>query len=229
MLRAHTGEGDTLGPTLSLRGLDNATYYRMVSGDPARNVDDTRLRQHAGTGQAAGRPPGDGCPSLLCRSGGDRRVSLRPGDDARPLAGDFTHVGARSVVVLAEEPDAAPRRRSSGAQTDALDRLANAAGIAREWWDLAGERHVVGPDTTGALLAAMGLTADSTSVALARLVDLADARERRPLLQGDSDPRCQQTMRCLPAPNASGTNSAGRCARWSGRDRRPAGGQSGTA
>lgn len=35
----HTGEGDALGPTLSLRGLDNATYYRL-SAD-GRYVDDS--------------------------------------------------------------------------------------------------------------------------------------------------------------------------------------------
>jgi glycogen operon protein len=37
----HTGEGDALGPTLSLRGLDNATYYRLRVDDPAVYVDDT--------------------------------------------------------------------------------------------------------------------------------------------------------------------------------------------
>ncbi len=37
----HTGEGDALGPTLSLRGLDNATYYRLRPHDPARYVDDS--------------------------------------------------------------------------------------------------------------------------------------------------------------------------------------------
>ncbi|BCH26067.1 glycogen debranching protein GlgX [Mesorhizobium sp. L-8-3] len=37
----HTGESDTLGPTLSLRGLDNPTYYRHVPGDPGRLVNDT--------------------------------------------------------------------------------------------------------------------------------------------------------------------------------------------
>ncbi len=36
----HTGEGDELGPTLSLRGLDNAGYYRLRPDDPARYVDD---------------------------------------------------------------------------------------------------------------------------------------------------------------------------------------------
>jgi glycogen operon protein len=36
----HTGEGDAWGPTLSLRGLDNATYYRGLPGDPWRYADD---------------------------------------------------------------------------------------------------------------------------------------------------------------------------------------------
>ena len=37
----HSGEGDKLGPTLSLRGLDNATYYRSVQGTPWQYADDT--------------------------------------------------------------------------------------------------------------------------------------------------------------------------------------------
>ena len=37
----HTGEGDQLGPTLSLRGLANTHFYRMRADDPARHVDDT--------------------------------------------------------------------------------------------------------------------------------------------------------------------------------------------
>ena len=49
----HTGEGDVLGPTLSLRGLDNATYYRSVAGDAARYVDDTGC----GNTLALDRPP----------------------------------------------------------------------------------------------------------------------------------------------------------------------------
>lgn len=36
----HTGEGDHLGPTLSLRGLDNVGFYRLRRDDPARYVDD---------------------------------------------------------------------------------------------------------------------------------------------------------------------------------------------
>ena len=49
----HTGESDAKGPTLSLRGLDNALYYRHADGDPGRLIDDT------GTGNtiAADREP----------------------------------------------------------------------------------------------------------------------------------------------------------------------------
>ena len=36
----HTGEGDEFGPTLSLRGLDNATYYRPRPDAPRRYVND---------------------------------------------------------------------------------------------------------------------------------------------------------------------------------------------
>ena len=37
----HSGEGNTDGPTLSLRGLDNLSYYRTLPGVPQRYVDDT--------------------------------------------------------------------------------------------------------------------------------------------------------------------------------------------
>ncbi len=37
----HTGEGSHLGPTLSLRGIDNAAYYRLNPEDPRYHVDFT--------------------------------------------------------------------------------------------------------------------------------------------------------------------------------------------
>ena len=37
----HTGEGDDLGATLSMRGLDNALYYRHAEDDPGRMINDT--------------------------------------------------------------------------------------------------------------------------------------------------------------------------------------------
>jgi glycogen operon protein len=37
----HTAEGSHLGPTLSMRGVDNASYYRLAAEDPRRYVDFT--------------------------------------------------------------------------------------------------------------------------------------------------------------------------------------------
>jgi isoamylase len=37
----HTAEGDHLGPTLSMRGIDNASYYRLLPGDSSRYQDFT--------------------------------------------------------------------------------------------------------------------------------------------------------------------------------------------
>ena len=49
----HTGEGWHLGPTLSLKGIDNAAYYRLDPADRSRYVD------HAGCGNTLdlSRPP----------------------------------------------------------------------------------------------------------------------------------------------------------------------------
>ena len=37
----HTAEGNHMGPTLSFRGIDNATYYRLLPNEPRRYIDDT--------------------------------------------------------------------------------------------------------------------------------------------------------------------------------------------
>src|SRR6202035_5456136 len=37
----HTAEGNHLGPTLSLKGIDNATYYRLVGDNPRYYMDFT--------------------------------------------------------------------------------------------------------------------------------------------------------------------------------------------
>ncbi len=41
MVFNHTGEGSHLGPTLSFRGIDNASYYRLQPDDPRYYVDHT--------------------------------------------------------------------------------------------------------------------------------------------------------------------------------------------
>jgi glycogen operon protein len=37
----HTAEGNEFGPTLSFRGLDNASYYRLVADNPRHYINDT--------------------------------------------------------------------------------------------------------------------------------------------------------------------------------------------
>ncbi len=37
----HTAEGNQMGPTLCYRGLDNASYYRLIAGQPRYYVNDT--------------------------------------------------------------------------------------------------------------------------------------------------------------------------------------------
>jgi glycogen operon protein len=64
----HTGEGDALGPTLSLRGLDNATYYRTFAADRARYVDDTGCGNTLALDRAAGAPARARRASRLRRS-----------------------------------------------------------------------------------------------------------------------------------------------------------------
>ncbi|RIK46070.1 MAG: glycogen debranching enzyme GlgX [Chloroflexi bacterium] len=48
----HTGEGNELGPTLSLRGLDNRAYYRLVEGDERACVDFTGTGNSLNTEEA---------------------------------------------------------------------------------------------------------------------------------------------------------------------------------
>ncbi len=130
------------------------------------------------TSLAPGRPaePSNG-PSAAMSSTG-----LPVGTPA--FADETTEVAPRSVVVLAEAAGAAPRRRR-GVEPALLDRLAAAAGIAGEWWDLAGGRHVVGADTKRALLAAMGLAAESSGEARDRLFELAAAHAPAPAAAPD--------------------------------------------
>jgi glycogen operon protein len=82
-------------------------------------------------------------------------------DSAEVSAGLLT-VAARSVVLFVEEAGAG-QRRWVGVTSEALDRLARAAGILSNWWDVGGREHRVGDDTKRALLAAMRLPAATAS------------------------------------------------------------------
>ncbi len=119
-----------------------------------------------------------------CRPDARWRILLDTGrpDDApvRVAAGDSAiDVEPRSVVVAVEEPGSvadAPRR---GAAPERLDQLARAAGIASDWIEMNGARHVVTGETKTAMLAAMGLSVGSAGEIGDSLERLANERDRR--------------------------------------------------
>ncbi|HWU58859.1 MAG TPA: glycogen debranching protein GlgX, partial [Microbacteriaceae bacterium] len=49
----HTAEGNHLGPTLSFKGIDNASYYRLVDDDPASYFDTTGTGNSLNVGHPA--------------------------------------------------------------------------------------------------------------------------------------------------------------------------------
>jgi glycogen operon protein len=155
-----------------------AVLYAAAAGDlPADRV---ALAFNAGSAAQRVRWP-EPRPGMAWRIAID--TALPAGAPAAPMpAGATTPLAGRAVLVLVEEPGAAARGSVvDGVEPAVLARLAAAAGIAPTWQDVTGKRHEVSPDTTRALLAAMGLDARTTGQARERLVALAEARERRAL------------------------------------------------
>jgi glycogen debranching enzyme GlgX/4-alpha-glucanotransferase len=92
---------------------------------------------------------------------------------------DSMQIAARSVVVFSEI--VASRKSANGQDADqtALNRLADAAGIAADWWDVAGNHHAVGIDTQRSLLASMGLPAQTSADVRDSLDRVALGKQRR--------------------------------------------------
>ena len=93
---------------------------------------------------------------------------------------DRVRLRARSSLIVAEAPTASGGLHSGAPTAETIDKLATQAGIAAQWWDVAGERTTVSPETKIALLATLGLDVASEAQArdsLARLVD--DTQRRR--------------------------------------------------
>jgi hypothetical protein len=91
----HTAEGDELGPTLSWRGLDNASWYRL----PPTTAAPTTTGAAAATPERA--PParaavGAGQPALLGAGDARRRLPLRPGHRCWAAATTASTARARS-------------------------------------------------------------------------------------------------------------------------------------
>jgi glycogen operon protein len=124
------------------------------------------------------------------------RVRIDASDDARFDAptelADRTPLPERCVLVLAETKVSAKAQRPPDAHE--VDELAQAAGIASEWWDLAGKHTLVSASTKLALLDCFGLPARTQALAresLDRLMEETRARALPPsvTLTLDAPPR----------------------------------------
>ncbi len=99
------------------------------------------------------------------------------------LQSDTITVAARSVCVLVEVPGDYVGVRREPIGENVLNTVSTAAGIALEWWDISGVHHVVASDTKRALLAGMGLAAETNAQALESLHRISEVRDRLGLPQ----------------------------------------------
>ncbi|MFT0860340.1 glycogen debranching protein GlgX [Ancylobacter sp. G4_0304] len=100
---------------------------------------------------------------------------------ADSAAGDAAGEGlpARAVRIFVEE--AAPAAPQRPADPALLERLAAAAGISNEWWDVGGTHHAVSDDTKRALLKALRLPAGTSGEVRDSLAGLSDQQFGRDL------------------------------------------------
>ena len=96
-------------------------------------------------------------------------------------ADDRLTASARSTLILIEVAALPNRISTARAGTEIINRLATAAGIAPDWWDVAGSHAIVREETKLALLEAMRLPAATRGDAQESLRRLVDEREARRL------------------------------------------------
>ena len=82
----HTAEGNELGPTLSFKGIDNASYYRLAAGSAPLLHQRHRHRKHRQPLASARAADGGGFAALLGDRNAGRRLSLRPRHHPRARA-----------------------------------------------------------------------------------------------------------------------------------------------
>ncbi len=102
----HTCEGNEKGPTLSFKGIDNASYYRLLPDQKRYYINDTGTGNTLNLSQRARHPDGDGQPALLGDRDARRRLPLRPRH----------HPGARDLRLRPGERLPARGRAGPGAE-----------------------------------------------------------------------------------------------------------------
>ena len=117
----HTAEGNELGPTLSFKGIDNASYYRLRR-TTALLHQRHRHREHGQSQPSARAADGHRHPALLGAGDAGRRLPLRSRHHPRPRAARLRR-GRRLPRRLPPGPGAEPGqadRRALGLRTRRL-------------------------------------------------------------------------------------------------------------
>ncbi|MDE3176374.1 MAG: glycogen debranching protein GlgX [Pseudomonadota bacterium] len=138
------------------------------------------------------------------RAGFVWRVRLDTSDPARLDAptelADRTPLPERSVLIIAETPISAKIARAPDEHD--VNALADAAGVAGEWWDAVGAHTLVSTTTKLALLECFSLPARTQALAresLDRLMQETRARALTPALTLPLDGLLRATLRADPA------------------------------
>ena len=181
-------DGRSMGDAWTRADVRTLVAVVCTAGDGSADADRVAVAFNAGDAPADVRWP-DPRAGFAWRALVD--TSTPTGDPAALAAGagPACVVPAHALVVVAEEADREARRGRPADTQAALDRLAAAAGIAADWWDVGGTRHVVGADTRRALLAAMGFPAATRDDARAHLAALGAARANAATVDAAA-PRC---------------------------------------
>ena len=82
----HTAEGNELGPTLSLKGIDNANYYRLMPDEKRYYINDTGTGNTVNLSHPRVLQMVADCSALLGDGDEGRWFPLRPRHNSRPRA-----------------------------------------------------------------------------------------------------------------------------------------------
>ena len=113
----HTAEGNHMGPTLSFRGIDNASYYWLKPDNPRFYDDFTGCGSSRQPHPSARAADGDGFAALLGRGLPRRRFPLRSRHHAGARAERLRPQQPRSSTAIRQDPVLATReagRRAVG-------------------------------------------------------------------------------------------------------------------
>jgi glycogen operon protein len=94
---------------------------------------------------------------------------------------DRARLSARSSLVLVEAQKGSGTLGAGPPTVQTVDKLAGAAGVAADWFDVRGKRTIVSPETKVALISALGLEVKSEAQARDSLARLVDETQRRRL------------------------------------------------